>query len=71
MVELNEHAYRNIVDGISRTADILLDTTMERNRYMEALMSITLLSDSEMGDGDGARRIARQALDSLNGTDPQ
>lgn len=35
---------------------------IERDRYMEALEKIIAFNDSEMGDGDGARLVATEAL---------
>jgi len=41
------------------------ELTAERDRYREALEWIVNCTDSEMGDGDGARKAARAALKEL------
>ena len=54
-IEELSHAYA--VQGLA-----LEDLTAERDRYRAALERIVDCTDTEMGDGDGARKAAREAL---------
>ena len=59
-------ALRARIDDLSRAYAVqglaLEDLTAERDRYREVLEWIVNCTDTEMGDGDGARKAAREAL---------